>query len=532
MLSKTIARGRRKTSANRLVRASSGAAALAPAFTHVAREIVEHGKRTRSAEKDLSDAASSRENRPNVAADILMSSDFECLTAVEGDCDCEANGVAAQAFVRAVGRLVPSLPGPSGIFSAYGRVYIECGDHVELALRECSSPYEFALVVEQVNQLAAQATTALAEQGTRLLLTNNVHDGLLCKSNPLIWGCHENQLVSRHPRSFAFELLPFLSTRICGGAGGIEYPSGDFLAGVRANFMTLDIGGGTTHERALFSTSRDEHHMGENPSRFRLHLILGDGHRSQFNWSLHYGTTAMALKAIDFDRQLVDRLPPLPASGNNKPWVKITRRYNRLAAAGEPPRVDPLIVTVQRAYLDGARRWTDSLADPPDWMGRLLDDWEATLSAFERNDQEWLSQRLDPWIKHALFTEVLKQLGHCWRDVPGNKPANMTTPMKCSTTWRRWVRTNRRRRIRNICAIGPSWKRAAECLTPQATSTSCGRATESRSRSRLTICLWRVSPDWRRGPSWPCGRRAVCRCCRAIRRRLFRPRCTSIMPPG
>ncbi|HJT33598.1 MAG TPA: proteasome accessory factor PafA2 family protein [Pirellulales bacterium] len=282
-----------------------------------------------------------------MAAAILMSSDFECLTAVEGDCDREANGLAAQAFVEAVGRLVPSLPGPSGIFTPYGRVYIDAGQHIELALRECGSPYEFALLTEQANMLAARATELLANTGTRLLLTNNVHGGLLMARNQATWGSHENYLVDRHPRSFGPEILPFLSTRVYGGAGGVDYASGDFLAGVRANYMTLDAGGHTTHDRALHSLGREEHHMGASPNRYRYHLLLGDGHSSQWNCAIHYGATALALKAIDFDRSLVHRLPSLPTNGDN-PWVKITHNYNRLARAGERLRVAAVVAEVQR----------------------------------------------------------------------------------------------------------------------------------------------------------------------------------------
>lgn len=53
MLCKTIAGGRPKPSANRLARKSSGATEFAPAFAHVARDTVESGKRTASAEREL-----------------------------------------------------------------------------------------------------------------------------------------------------------------------------------------------------------------------------------------------------------------------------------------------------------------------------------------------------------------------------------------------------------------------------------------------------------------------------------------------
>lgn len=353
---------------------------------------------------------------------FVISSDWECLTALEGGGDREAAGAAGQAFIEAVGRVVPSMPGPSGLFTPLGRVYLDTGQHVEFAARECACPYEFALLCEQIHALAAQATAALAAKGTRLLLTNNNHSGLFQSGSQNTWAAHENYLVWRHPREFGREILPFLTTRVYGGAGAIEYPSGALLAGVRAQSMQLDVGGSTTHDRALLSLGREEHHMGASAAGFRCHLILGDSHRSQFQRALHYGATALALRAIDFDRTLLGRLPALPSANGGNAYVKLTRRFNRLAAAGEVPRVDPLAIAVQQVYLMAARRYADSLADPPPWVGRLLDDWQATLAAFEQNDREWLAERLDPWIKHAWFTEVLRQLGHTWRDVPGNKP--------------------------------------------------------------------------------------------------------------
>ena len=71
-----------------------------------------------------------------------------------------------------------------------------------------------------------------------------------------------------------------------------------------------------------------------------------------------------------------------------------------------------LVPTVQRIYLDGARRWADSVSELPAWVPAVLDMWHQTLKAFERNDLDWLSARLDPWIKYALFTAALEERGH------------------------------------------------------------------------------------------------------------------------
>ena len=348
---------------------------------------------------------------------FLFSTEEECLTALPDDPD---DTCAAIERFLAIGRgLAPNLPGPSGYFNGYGRVYPDQG-HIELAGIEFDDPYRMPQIIERQHMLVAEALDRMAGEGLNFLLANNNHSGLLCEDCP-VWGAHENYLTERHPSEFTELILPFLVTRIYAGAGGIHFPTGDFLAGVRPTCMTEITGGQTTSHRAIHSTAREEHHVGSTPGLYRYHQILGDGHRSHFNLALQFGATALALKSVVYDDQLPGRLSRVrgipPARYD---WLGLLRRLNVLATAGRPLKIDRLIIQTQRIYLDSARRFVDSIEEVPPWVPRVLDDWNATLDALTRLDREWLAARLDTFAKYEFYSNFLSEAGQSWLDVPGN----------------------------------------------------------------------------------------------------------------
>lgn len=338
--------------------------------------------------------------------DILIGVETECLTAVPRD--PASLGEAIALFLDRLRHLAPSLRAYGGLFNPYGKVYCDCG-HIELATIECDSPYTVPLIMERLEILAAQAVAQMAAQGVHFVLANNNHSGLLTRNCPT-FGDHENYLVDRHPSAFTEEMLPFLVTRLYGGAGGVCYPSGRFVASVRATRMEAAAGGGTTDARAVHSLSREEHHMGPTPTRYRYHLILGDGHRSHFNWALQLGATALAIKAATTDPQLRRELALL--RGDFSPdWITTLRQVNVLERAGRPLAIHPLVVRTQRLYLEGARRWAARLDPPPAWIPRLLGDWEQALRAFDQLDRVWLARHLDTFAKYEFYTAVLAEAG-------------------------------------------------------------------------------------------------------------------------
>jgi hypothetical protein len=354
---------------------------------------------------------------PGINGKFAFSVEIECLTATPDD--PALREAAIPRFLHRIAELAPSVPATSGVFNGYAKIYCDVG-HIEIAVVEVDSPYLLTSVVERVQCLAGQTLQSLAEEGTRLLLANNNHSGLLENECP-VWGDHENYLVEQHPTTFGEQILPFLVTRIYGGSGGVLHPTGSYLAAVRPICMALPVGGGTTEMRAIHSTSREEHHMGRSPGKFRYHLILGDGHRSQFNLALQFGATALAIKAILSDARLRREVSALRREFGDD-WVAALKRLNVLAPPGQPIRIDPLIIKTQRVYLEGARRYAASLEDGPAWIDRLLTDWEDTLAAYERLDHAWLAARLDAFAKYQYLTAALHDAGVSWAELPGRRP--------------------------------------------------------------------------------------------------------------
>lgn len=346
------------------------------------------------------------------SADFIMSTEQECLT-----CVLESPPERADCFgelFRTISRNVPTLPGPSGIFTPYGRAYLDSG-HLELAMIECHSPYVLPLVIERQYHVVGRAVAELAQNGMKLLIAGNNHSGVLAPGCP-VWGSHENYMVEQHPTAFTDLVLPFLITRLYGGAGSVLL-NGAFVAGVRATAMELATGGSTTYSRAIHSTSREEHHMGRVSNRFRYHLILGDGHRCQFNTALQFGATALALKAIIHDRQLrkdLARLNPFPGQD----WVAHLHRLNVLQQPKGELCIDPVIVETQRIYLEAARRYVERLDHPPGWIPELLQDWDDMLTALADLDRPWLAARLDAFAKYEFYSAVLSDEGSSWADLP------------------------------------------------------------------------------------------------------------------
>lgn len=359
---------------------------------------------------------------PLVSEDrFLFSMEQECLTIVEGTDEEGALLVAIHAFLSQVRKLVPNVLGAGGLFTGYGRLYEDCG-HVEYALAECDSPVTLAAMNESMQQVCWQAIQAVREAGTPLRLVANNHGGLLARTSPT-WGTHENYLVERHPSEFTELILPFLVTRLYAGSGGLRFPTGQFVASVRAEFLTLATGGGTTRQRAIHSTSREEH-LSAAGNGFRYHLLGMDGHRSQFNLGLCMGATALTLKALVRDRELPAALAALagrlPLGGR---WTRTLQKFNRLGSACEAPRVDPLVIEVQRIYLDAARRTVDAMDAPPAWTAQTLTDWQDTLDALARMDREWLATRLDAFTKFELYAAHYAETGLVGTTLRRNGPA-------------------------------------------------------------------------------------------------------------
>ena len=349
---------------------------------------------------------------------FLMGSETEYMTVLEGSRDPRKVGEALRELLQATRELAPSMSCSAGFFSGYGRTYVDSGMHLEYATCECDSPYLLALILERQQELLQRAARVVRGKGHPMILANTNHDGLL-KRRADTWGAHESYLVHEHPSKFAAEILPFLATRIYCGSGARRANDGAFLHTVRTEFLDSTSGGGTTGNRALHSTSREEHHVGPRPNMFRYHLISADAHRSQFNLALQFGATSLAIVAALEDVELRRRITELKLP-IYRSWVRTAKQFNVLAKGDAEPSVDRRVIEVQRLYLEGAQRWVEENVTP-DWTGRTLDDWSNTLDAYERGDIDWLARRLDAFAKYRLHASYLDDVGKRFSDLAGNE---------------------------------------------------------------------------------------------------------------
>lgn len=347
---------------------------------------------------------------------FVFGTENECLTAFSSEVP-DLDAVAE--FLKVVQRKFPALNDvEGGVFTPYGRGYIDTGYHLELASIECDAPHQLPLFVEQQQEIARIANDELKKRGhTSLILANNNHSGLFEGEETPIWGAHENYCVEEHPDRFSQLLIPFLATRVYAGAGVIEARTGRYLASVRAARMRAEMNGDTTGRRSIVSTPR-EAHMDRELSLHRLHIICGDGHRSNFNLALQFAATALAVKAVLHNPDICQRIPDcsrfLPLGG----WTTVMRECNVLAEVPwQTPQVAPVVIEIQRIYLDGALEYAAATKDLPDWVETWLCHWDQTLTAMENGDNSWLAKRLDTWIKYELFTRIIEQSGHSWHDL-------------------------------------------------------------------------------------------------------------------
>ncbi len=346
-------------------------------------------------------------------ARFVLGLEEECLTVVGRQPGPPSNQFR---FLQLMAELAPSLAGTNGFFNAYGRVYEDVNGHLEFASLECDSPYRLAGAIETQYALAGEALRRLRAEGRELSLGTTKHSGLL-RAEAASWGWHENYRIECPAQELAELMLPFLASRLYGGSGGLLYPSGDYVASPRALFLERETGGSTTGSRALYSTAREEHHMGPCPSARRLHLISGDSLRSQFNLALVVGATALALKEVQSTSGLLERVADLRVRARGESWLGALRRWNRLGSAGELPRVSAGAIAVQRVYLEAAEDWAASPGERPDWIPVLLHAWRRTLDALASDERDWLALVLDSFIKWKLLDVLLTVEGRRWSEL-------------------------------------------------------------------------------------------------------------------
>ena len=299
-------------------------------------------------------------------------------------------------------RRVVSWGRSSNVFLRNGsRLYLDVGSHPEYATAECD---DLAQLVTHdkageriLEDLLVDAERRLADEGIGgdiFLFKNNTD------SAGNSYGCHENYLVARAGEfsRIADVLLPFLVTRqlVCGAGKVLQTPRGAvYCLSQRAEHIWEGVSSATTRSRPIINT-RDEPHADAERYR-RLHVIVGDSNMSEVTTLLKVGTANLVLEMVEEGVAFRDFTLDNPIRAIREISHDLTgRRGVRLAGGREASALDIQREYYLRAVDHIARRGSDSLTD------RVMELWDRTLSAVERQDLSLIDREIDWAIKHRL----------------------------------------------------------------------------------------------------------------------------------
>ncbi|MDT7712157.1 MAG: proteasome accessory factor [Pseudonocardiales bacterium] len=299
-------------------------------------------------------------------------------------------------------RRVVSWGRSSNVFLRNGsRLYLDVGSHPEYATAECD---DLAQLVTHdkageriLEDLLVDAERRLADEGIGgdiFLFKNNTD------SAGNSYGCHENYLVARAGEfsRIADVLLPFLVTRqlVCGAGKVLQTPRGAvYCLSQRAEHIWEGVSSATTRSRPIINT-RDEPHADAERYR-RLHVIVGDSNMSEVTTLLKVGTANLVLEMVEEGVAFRDFTLDNPIRAIREISHDLTgRRGVRLAGGREASALDIQREYYARAADHLARRGSDPLTD------RVMELWDRTLGAVERQDLGLIDREIDWAIKHRL----------------------------------------------------------------------------------------------------------------------------------
>lgn len=308
---------------------------------------------------------------------------------------------------------IPYLEAYNGIFLPYGNLYLESvGKKVEAAVAPASSPFEAVILDEKFKHILMDALQCCRRYMPWVTLLRNNRDYISGES----YGSHESYAIRRTPAEIQDAVIPFLVTRqLFAGSGTLQ--GREYWLSPRAPFMVKATGGGTTADRAIFSTCREEPLMRNPNFPCRLHLIVGDGLMSQFGQCLKLGTTALVLRAAEED-------PSIGAPVRFGAPVSALKTLSKVLNE-KTPCVNSTLLFIQRHYLRAVEKMLDAHDFPP-WCAQIWQWWSEVIHALE-SDPMSMSHRLDAYIKLKYFNYVLERTGAAWSDIqppdasqPGN----------------------------------------------------------------------------------------------------------------
>ena len=302
-------------------------------------------------------------------------------------------------------RRVVSWGRSSNVFLANGsRLYLDVGSHPEYATGECDDIEQLVAhdkAGERIlEDLARDAQSRLQEEGVtgEIFLFKNNTD-----SAGNSYGCHENYLIARQGdfSKFSDVLIPFLVSRqLIAGAGKVlTTPRGaTFCLSQRAEHMWEGVSSATTRSRPIINT-RDEPHADAERYR-RLHVIVGDSNMSETTTMLKVGATDLVLRMIEAGVVLRDLTLENPIRAIREISHDITgKKTVRLSNGRELSALD-----MQREFFERAFEFAHRREIAVGTVAKVLDLWERTLDAVEKDDLAAVASEID-WVNKLQLVE-------------------------------------------------------------------------------------------------------------------------------
>jgi hypothetical protein len=318
--------------------------------------------------------------------------------------------------IRTEHRWLMDIRTPSGIYFDNGsRYYLDSGNHNEFSSPELSTPRQVAVYDRAAEQILLRAKAAVRERtkGVDICVTkNNVN---FSRPDQAAWGQHESYTCWIPLEKAAAQLIPHLVSRLpYAGAGYLSaHPDGmGFELSQRARHMTRATGVETTHDRAIFCTRVRKPSDRSQAGWTRTNLISKDSQRCSFSVYLCYGVTSLLFMVMNEGHQIGRKVQLKNSVSSMRaisldPWLQtnVPLANGRHATA----------IDIQREYLREITPYVES-GDFPDWTAEVLHHWSTTLDQLESNPQR-LSNRLDAYVKLALFEHQLSRAGLSWGEL-------------------------------------------------------------------------------------------------------------------
>lgn len=205
---------------------------------------------------------------------------------------------------RILARLRGSTPGqqaPSSVWASDGtRIYVDTGDHPEVAVAEHLDPFTLAADTERWHRILAAATARLPEPAVLVATNVTFHEPAVT------WGRHENYRVARRPDERTLvALASHLATRsrIAGAGWPPLGPGEPWRLVSRAEHIHTISRSAQTSFRGMVAVCTENLDPGADPEAGaqRLAALCGDTTVSVTQTALVVGTTHLVLRVLEED---------------------------------------------------------------------------------------------------------------------------------------------------------------------------------------------------------------------------------------